>query len=524
MTHAHQALEAVQPTPIRVRYYPLCVPPHPPHPGFDKAPDGITHERVETFADGTTQTEIVNGCEGRTAPGWGGVRNEDFVDEDWVAMCFAKVHAGRVRYCHAWRAWLVWDGTIWRRDTDDTIIRLIRLLVRDLAEGNARALAHVGTARFLAATERVARSEAELATPADAFDADPMRLGTPAGPVDLTTGDLASGVQMGGASLTADPAHLVTRATAVAPAETADCPLWRRFLAEATGGDGALQDFLQRFLGYALTGDTSEHALLFLHGDGGNGKTVFLNTIAGILGDYSIVAAPGTFTAQARRAHSSEIAMLRGARLVTASDSESGRGWQDPDWDQERLKRLTGGESVTARVLRGDFFTYRPRFKLVCAGNRAPPLRGVDAAIRRRFCLVPFHATPAAPDHRLEAHLRAEWPAILRWMIEGCRAWQAEGLGRPPCVVAATEAYLGAQDLVGQFLDETCATDAPGRTETASALYTAWTAWAKAASEPPGTQRLFAAALDARGFARTRTEHARLYRGLRLLPAEDRGA
>ncbi len=425
------------------------------------------------------------------------------VSEDAVARQFAERQAGRLRFCHDAGAWFVWDGAIWRQDRTGQTMKLAREIARELAAADGEAVRGAGRMSFVASVERFARADDALAMVAETWDADPMQLGTPGGTVDLATGTLRP----------ADPRDAITRATAVAPADTADCPLWRRFLSETAGGDAELACFLHLFCGYALTGETREQVLLFGHGDGGNGKTVFLNTIAGILGDYARVAAPEVLSALSagRAGASGELAVLRGARLVTASENEAGQPWAEA-----RLKLLTGGDPINARFLRRDAFTFRPSFKLIIVGNHLPVLRGVDAALRRRIRIVPFTATPARPDRRLEAKLRAEWPAILRWMIDGCLAWQAEGLPRAAVERAASDAYLGGQDMVGLFLADACETGDPAATETASALYAAWVAWMKAAGEPPGTQRMLAAMLERRGLTRVRTEHARLYRGVRL--------
>ena len=154
-----------------------------------------------------------------------------------------------------------------------------------------------------------------------------------------------------------------------------------------------LQRFLQQMAGYCLTGDISEHALFFVYGTGGNGKGVFLNTVAGILGDYAATAAMDTFTASQGDRHPTDLAMLRGARLVTAAETEEGRAWAE-----SRIKQLTGGDPITARFMRQDFFTFQPAFKLVIVGNHKPVLRNVDEAARRRFNIIPFTRKPPKPD------------------------------------------------------------------------------------------------------------------------------
>ena len=173
--------------------------------------------------------------------------------------------------------------------------------------------------------------------------------------------------------------------------------------------------------GYALTGITREHALFFLYGTGANGKSVFLNTVSGIMADYATTAPIETFIASRDERHPTDIAGLQGARLVTAFETEDGRRWAE-----SKLKALTGGDRVAARFMRQDFFEFVPQFKLLIAGNHKPRLRAVDEAMRRRFNLVPFTVTIPEPerDKDLAEKLRDEWPGILRWMVERCLAWQ----------------------------------------------------------------------------------------------------
>ena len=483
---------------------PRVVTLKPAYQGFferaSRFPDGSASVAI-VRADGTEVIEGVHPSPRADAP----------PGADAAARRFAEAHAGTL--LHDGAHWHAFDGAIWRQARDVT--RQVRAALRDTGHADP-------WPGLVAAVEQLARTEPELARDRDqkagAWDADPFLLGTPGGTVDLATGILRH----------ADPADRITRSTSLAPAESADCRLWRRFLAETTGGDVALQTFLQRFCGYALTGETCEHVALFGLGEGGNGKSVFVNTLRTLFGSYAAVAAPDLFTQGAGRrsaqVHSAEIAMLAGARLVTASETEEGRTWVDG-----RLKLLTGGDPVTARFLGRDPFTFTPRFKLIVVGNHLPVLRTVDAALRRRLCVVPFAFQPATPDRRLEAKLRDEGPAILRWMIEGCVAWARSlddpgpdgGLLRPAAVATTTDTYLAGQDLVAQFLAECCDRN-PTCLETAGALYAAWCVFAQAAGEPAGTQRRFAARLERQGLVRERADHARLYRGLRLLRVGER--
>jgi putative DNA primase/helicase len=301
----------------------------------------------------------------------------------------------------------------------------------------------------------------------------------------------------------------LTKVTAVAPGD--DCPRWRKFLAEVTAEDAALQSFLQRVSGYALTGITREHALFFNYGTGGNGKGVFLNTLASIMGGYAVVAPMETFVATQTDRHPTDLAGLYGARLVTSQETEQGRRWAE-----SKIKGLTGGDPVSARFMRQDFFTYVPQFKLMIAGNHKPGLRGVDEAIRRRFYLVPFLVKFANPNKELSNTLRAEWPGILRWAIDGCLEWQRIGLAPPEIVRNATSSYLAQEDVIEQWLDARCARDAMYQ-ERSVILFADWKAWAESAGEYVGSQKRFTQALEDRGFTREHnSENQAIFLGLAL--------
>ena len=329
--------------------------------------------------------------------------------------------------------------------------------------------------------------------------------------MDLRTGELRPALQ----------SDMIVKSTAAAPSAAMECPTWLRFLDEATDGDADLQRFLQQWAGYCLTGITREHALIFVYGPGGNGKTVFVNVLGGILGDYAAVAPMETFAASHSDRHPTDLAMLRGARLVTASETEEGRAWAET-----RIKTLTGGDRVSARFMRQDFFTYSPQFKITAIGNHKPVLRNVDDAARRRFNIVPFIHKPENPDPDLETKLQAEWPGILRWMIEGCRNWQANGLTRPETVRTATAQYFEDQDRHGIFLQEECDVD-PGneyRTATSAELFQAWVEHCKGTGEEPGSHAAFSEALQRHGIVKDKGgKGRRIFKGVRLKPRPEWG-
>lgn len=357
---------------------------------------------------------------------------------------------------------------------------------------------------FASGVEKYAQRDPALAVTADDWDADPFLLATPGGTVDLKTGALRNAL----------PEDGITRLTSVAPAEIAHCPLWLNFLRESTGGDEDLIRFLRQWCGYCLTGDTREHALAFVYGPGGNGKSVFLNTVSRIALDYAVTASMDTFTASRSDRHPTDLAMLQGARMVMVSETEEGRAWAE-----SRIKQLTGGDPISARYMRMDFFTFRPAFKLTIVGNHQPVLRNVDEAARRRFNFIPFTLKPQTPDAELERKLMAEAPAILRWMIDGCLDWQKNGLVRPNSVTTATRAYFDAQDLMGQWLEDECDAE-PGneyKTSTNAALFATWIKYATAAGEEHGSQKRFSAEMERRGFRRHKgTGGTREWRGIRL--------
>jgi putative DNA primase/helicase len=307
-------------------------------------------------------------------------------------------------------------------------------------------------------------------------------------------------------------ADMITKSVAVAPADTTDCPLWIQFLSEATGGDSEMIRFLQLWAGYCLTGVTREHLLVFIFGDGGTGKTVFLNALSAIMGDYAVAAPMETFTVGAFDRHPTELARLCGARLVTASETEDGRSWME-----SRVKQLTGGDSVPARFMRQDFFEYMPQFKIVITGNHRPGLKNVNDATRRRFRMVPFTVKPATPDLSLEERLRVEYPAILRWMIDGCKDWQASGLPESATIRKETDEYFAAQDVVGQWINDCCESDMCECriNERSSLLFKSWRNYAITLGEEPRSNKWLSEKLESRGYTKRKTRDGIEFMGIR---------
>lgn len=252
--------------------------------------------------------------------------------------------------------------------------------------------------------------------------------------------------------------------------------------------------YLQRVAGYCLTGSIREHAVFFAHGPGGNGKGVFINTLTRLFGDYAAVSSMDTFTATKNEPHPTGVAMLRGARMVSAQETDEGR-----HWDEAKIKALSGGDPITARFMRQNFFTFEPTFKLLVAGNHRPAIRNVDPAMKRRLQLIPFEVRIPNPDKDLADKLVAEWPGIFAWMIEGCLEWQRIGLAPPDAVLIATNEYFEDEDALGRWLHERCEIKADAYSTTAD-LFASWKAWATEAGEEVGSDKRLSQALKKRGF------------------------
>jgi putative DNA primase/helicase len=411
--------------------------------------------------------------------------------EDALALAFTRRYHRDWRYVAAWGRWLVWDGQRWR--TEDTLAAsdLIRSVCRHAAvrADNPKVAAKLASSGTVGGVERLARADRRHAATTAEWDADPWLLNTPGGVVDLRTGRQRAH----------DRADRMTKITTATPG--GDCPIWRQFLAEVTGGDDELQAYLRRMAGYALTGSTQEHALFFLYGTGANGKSVFAGTLATILGDYAANAPMDTFMETRTDRHPTDMAGLRGARFVAAIETEQGRRWAE-----SKVKNLTGGDKISARFMRQDFFEFFPQFKLFVAGNHKPAIRNIDEAMKRRLHLIPFTITvpPERRDKHLQQKLLAERDGILAWAVQGCLDWQRLGrLAPPQQVLEATEEYFEAEDALGRWLEERCVREPNAKSLTAE-LFNDWKQWAESAGEFTGSQKRFADLLLTRGLDKWR--------------------
>jgi len=423
--------------------------------------------------------------------------------EDAIAGQFVETVTEVMRYEQTSESWYLWNGALWRKDLTSKAYDIVRVHLREVRHRDT------GKKTFIDAIERLSRKDQRIAVTHEIWNRDLLLLGTPAGTVDLRTGELRE----------PNLSDFITNRTLVAPADTSECPQFLDFMESSCGGDHEFMRFLQVFGGYCLTGSVKEHALLFLYGEGGNGKSVFQNVLAKLMGDYSATAPMEMLIAQNYERHPTDLAGLVGKRLVTASETEEDRAWAEA-----KIRQMTGGDPITARFMRRDFFTYNPNFKLLIIGNHMPRLHNVNDAMRRRFKIGPFTNKPVAVDRDLEERLiREEGPEILRWFIDGCLDWQRYGLSPPPTIVATTESYFADQDLFGQWLTEMCclSEDKANAFELHVYVYTSWVLYCEASGEKAGSKKALTGRLRAKGCEPALGSHGvSILRGIMLSSAE----
>ena len=338
-------------------------------------------------------------------------------------------------------------------------------------------------------------------TPSE-LDADLWLLNCRNGTVDLRTGKL----------LPHHPENLCTKQVPVVFDQQAKCPTWLAFLLRVMADNRALVQFLQRAIGYSLTGSTVEQVLFFFYGTGANGKSTFIETCRKLLGDYAQQADFDTFVTKKNDGPRNDLARLMGARFVAAVEAAQGR-----QLAENVIKQVTGGDTITARFLYHEHFEYLPQFKLFLVANHKPRVVGTDEAIWRRIRLVPFTVTIPREqrDKQLLEKLQSELPGILAWAVRGCLKWQDDGLGEPVQVSEATEAYRRENDTLGDFIEEKCVID-PDESLEAGLLYETFTTWCEANGEEPLSQKSFGTQLHERGFQPIKQKGRRRWAGLHL--------
>jgi len=434
---------------------------------------------------------------------------------------FVDRYSKMVHWVPTWKKWLVWDGSRWELDTGEQVTRLAHstaLHIYDEAKNTEDQDEQKAIAKFAIQSQARVKIEAMLASAAPyltvqhtELDKDPWLLNVENGTLDLRTGELKS----------PDPKDLIMKIVPVRFNPDAGAPIFTAFL-ERILPEESVRSFMERAVGLALTGITTEHVLPFLYGTGANGKTTLINAVLQITGDYGQQAAPDLLLAKSG-AHPTELADLFGARFVASVEVEDGRRLAE-----SLIKQLTGGDRIKARRMHENFWEFDPTHKVFLAANHKPVVRGTDHGIWRRVKLIPFEVTipDDEQDKDLPDKLKAELSGILAWAVRGCLEWQEHGLEEPEAVTKATREYRSEMDVLAAFLEEECYLSETAET-TSKALWNAWRRWAEEAGEKAGTQTAFGRRLAERGLINVKTgprKDRKGWRGIGLLTRDEYAA
>lgn len=420
-----------------------------------------------------------------------------------------------LRFCYTDKKWLYYYEGKWYTDNIGYIRQLAdsatmlqeqeRILYAHDEEMLKAFDRHLKKSRSFAGKTNMIR-EAEHYAPIlpQNLDRNKAVIGVKNGIIDLKTGDLLPHDR---------EAYLTKQCPVIYNPDAPEPKLWLQFLSDIFGGDPYMLDYIQKCVGYSLTGSTSEQCAFFLFGTGRNGKSTFLEIVRGILGDYATNIQPQTIMVNPKsgNAPSSDIARLKGARLVTSVEPNEGMRL-----DEGLLKQLTGDDVVTARKMFSEEFEFKPEFKLWMATNHKPLIRGTDTGIWRRIHLIPFEVQipPDKVDKKLKYKLVKESEGILKWAVEGCIKWQNEGLTMPQKVLEAVREYQHEMDVISAFLDACCMT---GEGETkASKLYAVYAKWAEEHNEYLMSSTKFGTELKRKGIVKKNMPDGRYYVGITL--------
>ena len=421
-------------------------------------------------------------------------------------------HKDNLRFCHSWNKWLVWDGKRWSIDATAEAWRYAIKTVRHIyaeAEGIEQeelrkklvnhALRSENENKIRAMLSLASKQEGIPVKPEE-LDRDAWLLNVLNGTVDLRIGKLHEHSRQ----------DLVTKLAPINYEANATCPKWLEFLNKIMIGKVELIKFLQRVVGYCLTGKTGEHKLFFLFGSGSNGKTTFLKTLQGILGDYAIKTASEILIAKPAGAHTTAITDLKGTRLAITVEIQEGRRLAEA-----LTKELTGGDSVTARRMREDNMTFEPTHKIILAANHKPIVHETTQALWRRIDLVPFNYVFPDEERIKDYHeilLNEEKDEIFLWILQGCLEWQKYGLSEPPEVVEATRDYRTEMDILGDFMADCCVI---GQLEevTNKELREKYDEWCKKNGEKEIAPKAFSTRLQERGFLKASNIKSGISRG-----------
>lgn len=414
---------------------------------------------------------------------------------------FAAMFKDCIKYCSIYKKWFIWNGKYWEQDDTGKIItyaiECVRSIIHEadlLPEGDKRkamvqhSLKSESSGKLRALLE-IACGMPDIAIRSEDLDRDVWLLNCESGTVNLKTGKLQAH----------NPKDFITKLCRAHMDAACAIPLWMQLLCKVTKGDKNMQRYIQKALGYALTGDTSEQAIFILYGTGSNGKSTLLNVFADMLGGYAQTTPADTFMQKKNDAVSNDIARLKGARFVAAIEMEEGKRMAEA-----LIKSMTGGDKLVTRFLYGEFFEYAPQFKVFLAVNHKPIIRDTTNSIWRRIKLIPFSSTftEQERDKNFPARIAAtELPGILAWAVQGCLLWQQEGLTMPDFVTEATREYKDEMDSFATFFFECCDARESGRVSN-KLLRAKYDEWCRENGEYTLSQRPFSQKLIERGYVK----------------------
>lgn len=442
-----------------------------------------------------------------------GERKTYSLDDTGNAERMVDMAGDRIRYSYVDRCWLYYDGRRWCTDVTGAIKRFADQVVERMAgdmdiyanqteEMEKQFLKHLKTSRSnKAKTAMIKETEHRVPIVPDELDRHNHLFNVPNGTINLKTGELSAH----------DSERYISKIGFTEYTDKMDAPLWTAFLSQIFGGDEPLIRYVQKAVGYSLTGSTQEQCAFFCYGTGRNGKSTFLDTLSDVLGDYAVNIQPETLMVKGQSGGpNSDIARLKGARFVTSVEPNEG-----VRLNEGLLKQLTGGDRVTARKLYGNEFEFTPEFKLWMGTNHKPVIRGTDVGIWRRVHLIPFSVQIPEDkiDKRLKYKLRREFPAILKWAVDGCLLWQREGLERPAAVLNAVKEYQSEMDVVAAFTSE-CIVTGKGD-EQASDVYRCYSKWAEENNEYRMSNTKFGREM-AKRFEKVRKKDGIYYCGIQI--------
>lgn len=437
-------------------------------------------------------------------------------DDTGNADRFVDRYGKVARYSFIDKGWYIYNGAFWELDQRGLLRTMIDNTVADLKNEKPYTPPDVDPdkaekewAKFCKTSrgnrgKRAMEDELQHRLPVttDEFDADQSLMNVDNGYIDLSDGTLHEH----------DIKKMFSKQSTVEYSDKVDCPEWQAFLKQTFNGDKELTDYIQKAVGYSLTGSVEEQVMFILYGSGRNGKSVFMDTLKHIAGSYSrTMQAKSIMVQQTSGGANSDIARLKGARLVSASEPNEG-----VRLDEGLIKELTGGESVTARFLYGREFEFKPEFKLWLSTNHKPIIRGTDDGIWRRLMLIPFtHQVPVDQiDKRLTYKLERESIGILNWAVDGALKWQREGLQPPQSVRDASLAYRNEMDVLELFVND-CCEKGPDYEAPAGQLYDTYVKWAESTGEYKMRKQKFGAEMQNK-FEYARQRDGRKYVGLRM--------